>query len=108
MLQEVTTENIGGVGYLPDFGHSPVDLPIGLIDGRTYKSIPKCLFETFIISADIDLQPPCSANVTVTTERSPRIITPIQAYELALNALRTHEDKWNAYVKEEASVTSVM
>ena len=108
MLQEVITENIGEVGYLPDFGPSPIklDLPLGLINGRHYKSI-SCIFERLTVSANIDLTSSCGANATVTTERTPRIITPIQAYEIALNTLRTFEDKWNAYVKEEARLQSI-
>ncbi len=109
MLQEVITENIGEIGYLPDFGPSPIklDLPMGLINGRSYKSIPRCLFEAFTVSANIDLPSSCGANATVTTERTPRIITHTQAYEIALNTLRTFEDKWNAYVTEEARMLSI-
>jgi hypothetical protein len=29
-------------------------------------------------------------------------ITPIQAYELALDTLKTFENKWDTYIKEEA------
>ena len=46
-------------------------------------------------------------NEKVSTVESPRILTPIQAYELALNTLKTFENKWEAYVKEEARLLSV-
>lgn len=109
MLQEVITENIGEIRYLPDFGPSPnkLGLPMGLINGRSYKSIPRCPFEALTVSANIDIPSICSINATVTTERTPRIITPTQAYEIALNTLRTFEDKWNAYVQEEARLLSI-
>jgi hypothetical protein len=108
MLQEVITENIGEMGYLPEFGPSPIklNLPIGLI-GRSYKSVPRCLFEGLTVSTNIDLTPLCSTNATVTTERTPRIITSTQAYEIALNTLRIYEDKWNVYVQEEAKLQSI-
>jgi hypothetical protein len=109
MLQEVITENIGEMGYLPDFGPSPnkLGLPMGLINGRSYKSIPRCLFEKLTVSANIDLPSICGINATLTTERTPQIITPIQAYEIAISTLRIYEDKWNAYVKEEAKLQSI-
>lgn len=109
MLQEVITENIGETGYLPDFGPSPIKLglPIGLMIGRSYKSIPGCLFEALTVSTNIDMPSICSINATVTTERTPRIITHTQAYEIALNILRTFEDKWNVYVQEEARLLSI-
>lgn len=110
MLQEVITENTGEVGYLPDFGPSPIklNLPMGLIGGRNYISIPRCQFETLTVSVNIDLPSSCGANATVTTERTPRIITPIQAYKIALDTLRTFEDKWNTYVQEEARRLSIL
>lgn len=46
-------------------------------------------------------------NEKVSTAESPRILTPIQAYELALNTLKTFENKWENYVKEEARLLSV-
>lgn len=109
MLQEVITENIGEAGYLPDFGPSPniLHLPMGLINWRNDKSI-QCQFESLTVSANIDLAFSCGANATVTTERTPRIITPIQAYKIALDTLRTFEDKWNAYVQEEARQLSIL
>ena len=109
MLQEVITENIGEMGYLPDFGPSPIKLglPMGLIYGRIYTSIPGCPFEAFTVSANIDLTSICSTDATVTTVRTPRIITHTQAYEIALNTLRTFEDKWDAYVQEEARLQSI-
>ncbi len=38
---------------------------------------------------------------------SPRILTPIQAYDLALNTLKTFENSWKEYVREEARLLSV-
>jgi len=34
-------------------------------------------------------------------------LTPIQAHKLALDTLKNFEDKWNAYVKEEARQETV-
>jgi len=46
-------------------------------------------------------------NEKVSTVENLRILTPIQAYELALNTLKTFENKWDLYVKEEARLLSV-
>lgn len=46
-------------------------------------------------------------NENISTVESPRILTPIEAYELSLNTLKTFENKWDAYVKEEARLLSV-
>lgn len=36
-----------------------------------------------------------------------RILTPVQAYKVAINALNTFERKWDVYVKEQARLLSV-
>ncbi len=64
-------------------------------------------FERFIVSANISLPTSSIENATESSIESPRILTNIQAYELALNALRTFEDEWKAYVQEEARLLSI-
>jgi len=36
-------------------------------------------------------------------EKETKIITPTQAYNITIDSLKKHEDKWNSYVKEENS-----
>ena len=40
-------------------------------------------------------------------EETPRVLTPMQAYELALSTLKSYEDEWNAYIEKEARLLSV-
>lgn len=108
MVQEIITSGIGGSEYLPEFIPSPLEYELSVRPIIVPRYTPKCELENLIVSADIDL-PPCLENVTVTTKDQdiPRILTPNQAYELALETVRTFEEKWDAYVQNEARLLSI-
>jgi hypothetical protein len=93
-------------------------------DSSEYEIYPKIKrpisfpFITKEFDACVSLTEPCGQltvpvdlvqvlNEKASTVESPRILTPIQAYELALNTLKTFETKWEAYVKEEARLLSI-
>ncbi len=108
MLSDVTTEYTDNMDYLPNFSipsTTEAKSPIRLFGD--YKHTQRNRFQKLIISADISFPTSCILNETVSSVESPRILTPVQAYELALNALKTFENKWDAYVKEEARLLSV-
>lgn len=102
MMQEIATENIGTPGFFPDFGPTSIEVQPQMMQMGGYKYTPNCEHEEFIISANIKIST-CITNETVTSGKSiTQLISPIQAYELALDILRTFENKWDAYIQEEA------
>jgi len=106
----MTVTNIIESEYLPDLStwQTERELPIRPIRRERNRFIPKQRLETPIVSAEIDLPTLDIENKTVSIEeKGSRILTPIQAYEVALKTLRVNEAKWNAYVQEEARILSV-
>ena len=102
MIQEIAAENTRMVGFLPDFGPTPTEIQPQMILMGGYNLTQRCEYEDLIISANIKIQT-CISNETVTSEKSiTRLISPIQAYELALDTLRIFEKKWDDYIREEA------
>lgn len=102
MIQEIATENTGMIGYFPNLGPTPIEVQPQMILMSGHKYTPRCEHEEFIISANIKI-PTYITNETVTSGKSiTRLISPIQAYELALDTLRTFETKWDSYIQEEA------
>ena len=107
MIQEIATENTGMPGFFPEFGPTPTEVRPQMILMGGYNLTPRCEDDDFIISANIKIQT-CISNETVTSEKSiTRLISPIQAYELALDTLRIFEKKWDDYIKEEARLLSI-
>lgn len=105
MSSEITTIGNWMQELLPDFGPSQIESQIRLPIGYHYPN--KSEIETVIVSTDVDY-PLYIDNQSVTSEKSiPLLLTPIQAYEIALDILRSFEDKWEAYVQEEAKVQSI-
>lgn len=106
MLQEIATEYTGMPDFVPDFGPdfgpNPIEVQPQMILTGGYKYTPRCAHEELIISANINI-PTCISNETVTSGKSiTRLISPIRAHEFALDTLRTFENKWDAYIREEA------
>lgn len=102
MIQEIATENTGMPGFFSDFGPTSIEVQPQMIPMGGYKYTPRCGHEEFIISANIEIST-CITNETVTSGKSiTQLISPIQAYELALDTLRNFENKWDAYTQEEA------
>lgn len=106
MFQDVTTACTDKMDYSPSFSiPSTVEAkgPIRLFGSNKHS---RNRFEKFIVSSNITL-PSCILNETVSSGESLRILTPVQAYKVALNALNTFERKWDVYVKEQARLLSV-
>ena len=71
------------------------------------SSILKQRLKNRSISTDIDLPPFDIEDSTLTANEKTRVvISPMEAYKLALNALESFEDAWSAYVEEEARYLS--
>jgi len=105
MSSEITTIGNWMQELLPDFGPNQIESQIRLPIGYHYP--PKSEIETIVVSTDVDY-PLCIDNQSVTSEKSiPLLLTPVQAYEIALDILRSFEDKWEAYAQEEAKVQSI-
>ena len=71
------------------------------------SSVLKQRLKNRSISTDIDLPPfDIEDNTLTADEKTSVMISPMQAYRLALDALESFEDAWSAYVEEEARYSS--
>ena len=100
MAGEITTVNIKDQQLLPDFGPSIITTKSPSFNMN--KPSSECGYESFAVSMNIEFTS-CIKNETVTNIGSiSRIISPKQAYGLALDTLKNFEDKWDLFAQKEA------